>query len=188
MIRSAHAARCAGTRRASCGVPARIPASLLGPRELTRYYEFAAEQEHVWVAEHDGTIVGGCVLTDDPAGQLKRFVRAAPVKFAKAMGGSLLSSRALRRRLVSRSSPGEAHAPEVTQIFTDGKVRGKGLGAQLLRTCEATLRTRGVRKYFVHTQRDDNAAGIRFYRREGFVQIGESRSFGEAFLVMQKDL
>jgi ribosomal protein S18 acetylase RimI-like enzyme len=148
-----------------------LPASLLtklGARALTRFYRLAiaSRDEHVWVATDDtGAVAGGCLLSDEPATMSQRLL--------------------LGRRLVVRAS---AHSPEVTQIFTDGKLRGKGLGAQLLRTCEETLRTRGVRKYFVHTQRDDNEAGIRFYRREGFVQIGESRSFGQPFLVMQKDL
>jgi GNAT superfamily N-acetyltransferase len=142
----------------------------LGPRALARFYRLAiaSPNEHVWVATADdtgGRVVGGCVLSDEPATMSQRLL--------------------LGRRLVARAS---AHSPEVTQIFTDGKLRGKGIGAQLLRTCEETLRTRGVRKYFVHTQRDDNEAGVRFYRREGFVQIGESRSFGQPFLVMQKDL
>jgi ribosomal protein S18 acetylase RimI-like enzyme len=154
-----------------------LPASMLtrlGSLIVTRYYRFAigSPLEHVWVALDDAgsggdgarTVVGGCVLSDEPGTVSQRFF--------------------LGRRFVRRP----AHSPEVTQIFTDGKLRGKGLGAALLRACEATLRTRGLRKYFVHTQRDDNDAGIRFYRREGFVPIGESRSFGEAFLVMQKEL
>src|SRR5262245_32159326 len=132
---------------------------------LARYNRFAlaSRLEHVWVAEQDG-VIAGCVLSDEPATFSQRFF--------------------LGRRWLAR--PGLA--PEVTQIFTDGKARGQGIGGQLLRTCEATLRTRGVQKYFVHTQRDDNEAGIRFYRREGFVQIGISRSFGEHFLVLQKEL
>lgn len=145
-----------------------LPSSMLsrmGRRIVARYYRWAIRSplEHVWVADDDG-VVGGCLLSDDPATVSQRFF--------------------LRRRWLPR----EGHKPEVTQIFTDGKLRGKGIGAALLRACEATLRTRGINSYFVHTQRDDNEAGIRFYRREGFVQVGESRSFGEAFLVMQKRL
>lgn len=145
-----------------------LPASMLtrmGRRILARYYRWAIASplEHVWVAD-EGGVVGGCVLSDDPGTVSQRFF--------------------LWRRWIGRGG----HRPEVTQIFTDGKLRGKGIGAALLRTCEETLRTRGVDRYFVHTQRDDNAAGIRFYRREGFEVIGESRSFGEAFLVMQKEL
>jgi ribosomal protein S18 acetylase RimI-like enzyme len=178
-----------------------LPTSLLtelGHDALVRYYRFAigSSPEHVWVATDaepragEGAVIGGCVLSDDPSGVMKRFVRFGPLYFAGDLGRAMIASGSLRRRLVQglRGGSDGGHKPEVTQIFTDAKRRGEGLGAQLLRTCEATLSQRGTRKYFVHTQRDDNEAGIRFYRREGFEVIGESRSFGEAFLVMQKEL
>jgi ribosomal protein S18 acetylase RimI-like enzyme len=62
------------------------------------------------------------------------------------------------------------------------------VGAQLLRVCEDHLRLEGESAYTVHTHRDDNASGIRFYEREGFAIIGESRSFGDAFVVMRKSI
>jgi GNAT superfamily N-acetyltransferase len=171
-----------------------LPSSLLsklGAAALARYYAFAIDspREHVWVADDNG-VVGGCVLSDEPQSVLVRFTRHAPLQLARELAAQTLRDRDLRARLWRRlGDPRETpHAPEVTQIFTDANRRGQGIGAQLLRTCEATLRTRGTVSYFVHTQRDDNDAGIRFYTREGFVPIGESRSFGEAFLVLQKDL
>ena len=169
-----------------------LPSSLLsalGRDVLDRYYRFAIEAETVLVAE-DAGVIGGCVLCERPGEVLGRFVRAAPVAFARATAAALVRDRGLRARLVQRlrERGDEPHAPEVTQIFTDSRRRGQGIGASLLRTCEEILRDRGVRNYFVHTERDDNEAGIRFYRREGFVPVAESRSFGQAFLVMQKDL
>jgi ribosomal protein S18 acetylase RimI-like enzyme len=173
-----------------------LPASLLtelGHGSLVRYYQFAirSSHEHVWVAQESGDdIVGGCVLSDDPASVMRRFVRQVPVQFAKDLGTALIRRGSLRRRMLAglRGGSEEGHRPEVTQIFTDAQRRGHGFGAQLLRACEETLRAARTGSYFVHTQRDDNEAGIRFYRREGFVQIGESRSFGEVFVVMQKTL
>jgi len=105
----------------------------------------------------------------------------------------LVKNSNVRRRVAHRivhppafdSGP---YAPEVTQIFTSEAARGRGIGAQLLRACEEDLRARGIRAYFVHTHRDDNAAGIAFYRREGFVTISEGTSFGDVFLLMQKEL
>jgi ribosomal protein S18 acetylase RimI-like enzyme len=178
---------------------ASLPSSLLsklGTGALVRYYQYLmdSEAELVWVADEDGAVAGGCVLSDQPQTMLGRFARHAPFRLARELAVQTLRDRDLRARLARRlRDPGAEphdppHSPEVTQIFTDPRLRGRGLGAQLLRTCEATLRTRGSGTYFVHTQRDDNDAGIRFYRREGFVTIGESRSFGEAFLVMQKEL
>jgi GNAT superfamily N-acetyltransferase len=175
-----------------------LPASLLtalGEAALVRYYAFVAESfdELAWVAHDHGQIVGGCVLSYAPGTVLRRFVRYDAVTFLRELGGRLLGDRALRRRLLGRGDGGPGtsdgpHAPEVTQIFTDARLRGRGIGAALLQACEAALRSRAGRKYYVHTHRDGNDAGIRFYRREGFVPTGESRSFGQAFLVMQKEL
>ncbi len=175
---------------------ASLPDSLmtrLGPAALARFYAFLGESAHerVWVAEADGAVAGGCVVSDAPHTIQSRFARHRPLAFALDVARGVARDRGLRARLASRrdsTSSDPAHVPEVTQIFTDAGWRGKGLGARLLASCEADLRGRGHTKYFVHTQRDDNDAGIRFYRREGFVAVGESRSFGEAFLVMQKDL
>jgi GNAT superfamily N-acetyltransferase len=121
---------------------------------------------------------------------LRRFVSHAPIAFVRERGTLVARDREVRSKLAAKlreRSDGELRAPEVTQIFTDRARRGHGIGAALLRACEAKLRTAQITRYFVHTERDDNTAGIRFYRREGFTQIGESRSFGRAFLVMQKD-
>ena len=189
MIRSAEPADASAlaSLHAQC-----LPSSLLtllGRDALTAYYGFACRHEQVWVAEQDLRVVGGCVLSERPASQLRRFVTAHPLVFARSFARRLAISATLRQRLLAGGGGSdEGHAPEVTQIFTDGKLRGQGIGAALLRTCEGTLRGRGHRKYYVHTQRDDNDAGIRFYRREGFVPVGETRSFGEPFLVMQKEL
>jgi GNAT superfamily N-acetyltransferase len=183
-----------------------LPASLLsalGQPVLEQYYAFVAwpdrprpsagsRPERAWVVvDGEDNLVGACVLSDEPGSLLQRFARYAPVSLGRALLTQLVRNRTLRTRVAHRlrERGGDVpHAPEVTQIFTDRRVRGSGFGGRLLRACEAHLRTRGVRSYFVHTERDDNDAGIRFYRREGFVTIGESRSFGQAFLVMQKDL
>jgi ribosomal protein S18 acetylase RimI-like enzyme len=175
---------------------AALPRSLftaLGHTALVRYYAYceASRWETAWTATEAGRVVGACVVSREPDSVLARFVRHAPIAFARELGGLVVRDRTVRGHLVAQlrdRSATEPHRPEITQIFTDDRQRGRGIGAALLRTCETDLRTRGVQCYFVHTERDDNTAGIRFYRREGFTPIGESRSFGRAFLVMQKDL
>jgi GNAT superfamily N-acetyltransferase len=174
-----------------------LPRSMLtqlGRDALVRFYQWAVANkvEHTWSVVIDDQVVGGCVLSDEPQSILARFTRHAPVKFARDLGSQLVVNSDLRHRFLRRlreRDPGDGpYVPEVTQIFTDARRRGQGIGAALLRRCEKDLRGRGGTKYFVHTERDDNEAGIRFYLREGFRQIAESRSFGTAFLVMQKDL
>jgi ribosomal protein S18 acetylase RimI-like enzyme len=172
-----------------------LPSSLftaLGRDALIRYYAYveSSPYETAWTAAVNGLVAGACVVSYEPQSVLSRFVRHAPIVFARELGALVVRDSVLRTALAQRlrEPAGESHAPEVTQIFTDARHRGHGIGAALLRSCEANLRTRGVARYFVHTERDDNDAGIRFYRREGFEPIGESRSFGRAFLVMKKDL
>jgi len=194
MIRKAFPADCDALARLHA---ASLPTSLLtalGRSALVRYYEFALRSplESVFVAD-DGGVLGGCVLSDEPHTLLDRFARYAPFKLARELAVQVVKNPTIRRRIGHRlahppSPAAGPHAPEVTQIFTEEAARGRGIGGQLLRACEEGMRARGVRAYFVHTHRDDNSAGISFYRREGFVTISEGRSFGDVFLVMQKEL
>jgi ribosomal protein S18 acetylase RimI-like enzyme len=167
--------------------------SALGGAGVARYYRFALASpvERVLVARAEG-VVAGCVFTTAASTLLWRFARAAPAALARDVAGALASRhvrRRLRARLVELARGGAAPAlPEVTQIFTDPTRRGGGVGAALLRAAEAALREDGPRAYCVHTLRDDNDAGIRFYRREGFAPTATTRSFGDHYLVMTKEL
>src|SRR5688572_21487219 len=136
-----------------------LPSSMLtalGHAALVRYYAWVTTAEHAWTAHADGNVVGGCVLSDAPHTVMRRFARAAPLQLGRELAKQVVVNNGFRARLLAglRGSGGDGpHAPEVTQIFTDGKLRGRGIGAQLLRACEEDLRTRGARKYFVHTER-----------------------------------
>jgi len=167
--------------------------SMLGPAAVTRYYDLVTTSpfEHVVVARSAGPIEAACVLSLEPQSVLRRFATAAPLRFAGDLAHRSLTP-AFRKRLLARIGEGgggpDSGVPEVTQIFTDAAQRGRGLGSALLRACEDRLRELGQLTYCIHTLRDDNDAGIRFYRREGFTQSGTSRSFGDTYLVMTKGL
>ena len=183
-----HAAALATLHRSS------LPSSLLstmGHATLVRYYAFASgSSRELVLAAVEGDVVGGCVLTYEPGTLLGRFVAAGRSRFAADFARAFVRDRDLRRRLWWRLRQGGSDdaedVPEITQIFTDARLRGRGIGRQLLRSCEEALRVAGHSEYIIHTQRDDNDAGIRFYRREGFTTVAETRSFGEWFLVMKK--
>lgn len=195
MISHAVAADAAGLAalHAAC-----LPASLLsalGARALERYYRFAiaAPTELVLAARSGADLAGGCVLSCAPETLLRRFVRGAPWSLARELVRELVVSRDLRRRCWQRvrergDTQPEDHLPEITQIFTNERLRGQGVGAELVRTCEGYLRERHHAGYRIHTHRDDNHDAIRFYRRSGFHQVGEIHSFGDAFVVMKKEL
>lgn len=213
MSAAAIASSAAEAARAGAGDLARLAAlhraclpdsilSALGGAGVRRYYAFAlaSPHEHVLVVREGAPggeqAVAGCVLSTAAGTMLVRFARHAPAALAHELAGALARSGRLRRRIGarlveavgSRSTPSAPALPEVTQIFTDPALRGRGLGAVLLRGAEAALRQAGHRAYCIHTLRDDNDAGIRFYRREGFSAIGTTRSFGDPYLVMTKEL
>lgn len=167
--------------------------SMLGPAAVTRYYDLVTTSavEHVVVARGTGPVEAACVLSLEPDTVLRRYVSAAPLRFAADLAHRALTP-AFRKRLLARLEEGGGAAgtgvPEVTQIFTDAAQRGRGLGSALLLACEDKLRALGHLTYCIHTLRDDNDAGIRFYHREGFTDSGSSRSFGDHYLVMTKGL
>jgi GNAT superfamily N-acetyltransferase len=165
--------------------------SALGPQVVTRYYKFAAvsPSEVVRVARVDGRIAGACVLSLAPGSLLRRFAMRSPWLMATRLAVHVVIDRDLRKRLRARVHERDSNPvqlPEVVQIFTDPAHRGRGIGAKLLSACEESLREAGERAYCIHTHRDDNAAGIRFYQREGFATVGETSSFGDHFVVMTK--
>ena len=177
--------------------------SMLGPAAVARYYDLVTTSatEHVFVVRmvEDrsrggtpfGDVVAACVLALEPQTVLGRFARSAPLRLAGDLLGQTLHGgfrRRVRARLAEPPGTTGTGVPEVTQIFTDAAQRGKGLGSALLRACEDKLRELGQLTYCIHTLRDDNDAGIRFYRREGFTDSGTSRSFGDHYLVMTKGL
>jgi len=203
--RREHADALATLHRAS------LPASLLsalGQRALVRYYThvidsprelvlvaiaspgLAEERSTAGAGTIDDGVVGGCVLSNEPHTLLRRFVTSARMRFAVELARAAVTDRSLRarlwRRLRERGGDDGQHLPEITQIFTDARQRGRGIGADLLRSCEEALRVAGQSEYIIHTHRDDNDAGIRFYRREGFATMGETTSFGDSFLLMKK--
>ncbi len=194
-----------------------LPASILtalGDEALYRYYDtvVGSLREHVFVAlDEEHAVVAVCVLSMAPGSLLRRFAVGAPVSMLRDLAkGSLLTAELRHRvgaraweastgvargalRLVTRASSRDASdtsagLPEVTQIFTDPTLRGQGVGTSLLRTVEDTLQGMGRQGYCIHTLRDDNDAGIRFYRREGFTVTGTTTSFGDHYLVMTKGL
>lgn len=169
--------------------------SVLGQPAVVRYYRMVLRSydEIVAIARNArGTIDAGVVVSRSPADLLDRFSRVEPWPLALEITKSLVLSGDLRRRAFRRfgeAVPHETHGiPELVQIFTDPALRGRGIGADLVRSCEDALRRAGDRAYVIRTHRDGNDAGIRFYRRLGFTIIGETRSFGDHYVVMKKDL
>jgi GNAT superfamily N-acetyltransferase len=173
-------------------LPASI-VSILGAAAVARYYAFVARAsaEHVLVARHGDAIAGACVVSCAPSTLLRRFATEAPCVLSRELVTQLVACRAMRRRFLRRlteTNPATPLLPEVVQIFTDPRLRGRGFGSALLRGSEDHLRARGYLSYCIHTLRDDNHAGIRFYLSKGFTIAGTTRFFGDHYLIMTKVL
>ncbi len=165
--------------------------SCLGRAALERYYDFVidSKEEAVFVCRAEERVIGGCVLTYQSQSLLSRFVQKAPLRFALELAQGVRKNRALARRLwlrLQERNPSGPDLPEVVQIFTAASQRGRGIGRDLLSFAEKTLADRAIGEYCIHTLRDDNEAGRRFYRRHGFQEVSEGRSFGDFYVLMTK--
>lgn len=77
---------------------------------------------------------------------------------------------------------------EVLNLAVRPERRRKGEGGALLRAAVAEFRKRGVRRVFLEV-RESNAAGIAFYKRHSFSQVGWREGYyrdpAEAAIVME---
>ncbi len=148
---------------------------------VTRYYtDF--EPGSVWVAEHDGTVVGyltGCLDTGRyrrvlawrvvPRAVLHAFLRG--VFWSRKTWGAIIAGLrtwrhdGLRRRVALRQYPAHLHL-NVQQGFRSQQV-GHGLMERFLEGARAA----GVRGVYAAVS-GQNSAACRFFERMGFTTLG----------------
>jgi ribosomal protein S18 acetylase RimI-like enzyme len=177
---------------------ASIADSLPGPLGCAfarRMYRFLArsERELVLVERVGGRVESACVLSEDPASLQARLVLATFPALATAATVALLRRAAfrdwLRHRVAETLAGGEGEpGPEITYIFTNPDLRGRGLGARLVERAEAYLRARGAREFWVKTIDDPANRAIAFYEASGFARHGAKREGGRLFVVLHKKL
>jgi len=85
---------------------------------------------------------------------------------------------------------GDVHASEriswIATIGIDPDYRRRGIGRELLRACEARLKTQRIRL----SVRASNDGAIRLYEQEGYQRLEVWQGYyndGEAAIVMEKD-
>ncbi len=82
---------------------------------------------------------------------------------------------------------------EILSIAVSARVRGGGIGGQLLAATLAKLAARGARRVFLEVEAG-NAPAIALYRRYGFAEVGRRRAYYQTAerkadaLVMRRDL
>lgn len=69
-----------------------------------------------------------------------------------------------------------AHEIEILNFAVDKRLRGRGIGASLLREAFQWGKTQGAQRAFLEV-RSSNAAALKFYERHGFQTVGRRRSY-----------
>ncbi len=150
---------------------------LLGERFIAELYRglAGARRSGVWRAVREGRTVGflaGCA--DIRRAALAVLVRRGP-RLA-GLGTLRLAHRGVRRmafaaiRYVPRRG-GDREAAELLAIAVDPAVQGTGAGRRLVARFEKALRTWGIERYAVSTNRDEVGSNA-FYRGLGFEDAG----------------
>ncbi|MDA1185864.1 MAG: GNAT family N-acetyltransferase [Acidobacteria bacterium] len=171
-----------------------LPA-LLGVGFSDRLYRFLARSpdETLFPERVDGRIESVCVLSFAPASLHGRILRGTlPVLVLHALSAFVMRPdfRTFLRRSVAeaRRDVESPAAPEITYIFTNGRLRGHGLGARLLARVETYLRDRGETACFVKTLDTADNRAIAFYEENGFAPIGTRAEAGRRFVQFQKPI
>lgn len=172
-----------------------LPA-LLGTAFTEQLYRFlaASEKELVFVERVDGEIASVCVVSFEPDSLQKRIVGKTLVRLLPAALAALFTNAAFREHLrhALREALGAAdvplHAPEITYVFTNPRLRGRQLGRYLVERVDRELSARAVRSYYVKTLDDPDNRALGFYAANGFVRLGTRIEGGRRFVEFQKSL
>jgi ribosomal protein S18 acetylase RimI-like enzyme len=172
------------------------PLGRLGQTMVERYYRWAASSaaEHIVVWRDGPEVRAAAVVSVDPGAVMRRFVRHAPVAFARAMLVQVAVDRQLRREALAYTREAiQLHdtmdpSPELLQIFVSRECRRRSIGLSLLRDIEAWLRARAIDAYYARTLLDDNEHALGFYRRAGFERVRNVTYCGRAYVLLRRVL
>lgn len=87
--------------------------------------------------------------------------------------GAFLRGGELAGFILSRVAADEA---EILTVAVSPRRRGEGLAGQLMRANMAQLQGAGAKSWFLEVEAQ-NASALALYRRFGFTQVGERRSY-----------
>ena len=169
--------------------------ALLGVRYAGVLYQFLAGSEHevLFTEAVDGQVESCCVVSLDPDSLFTRIARGtwpALVRDAllalrlRAFRSYLLGT--LRDALKPGKKPGRA--PEITFIFSNRDVRGRGFGRVLIERVDRYLQESGFGVYYVKTLDEPANRAIGFYEEQGFAPIDRCEEAGRTFVEFEKQL
>jgi ribosomal protein S18 acetylase RimI-like enzyme len=168
--------------------------SALGSAAAAAFYEgyLASPRCVAFVDEQDATLRGFVLGSDDPETMRRDALRANTSGIALRTGASLLRRpRALLYLVGAAAGPRQGgfdpRAPELTYIAVREEARGAGVGSALLAAFDAGLRLRGVARYELSVEADNEAA-MAFYEAKGLKPTGSYRQFGRTYRRYAKQL
>ena len=171
--------------------------SSLGPKFLSLYYRGVVDAPegiaYVYLNENKepaGFVAG----TSNPQGFYKRLLKRDWLKFSFASIAALLKNPgAIPRVARGLIHPGQNPAgEEIAGLFSIGvlpELQGTGAGKKLVQAFLSQARTRGCKRVFLTTDRDDNEPVNHFYQKLGFVvereyKTPEGRNMNEYWITL----
>ena len=170
--------------------------NFLGPKFVSAFYNFAdqSQSEYVFVSRKNQTIVGVCIMSLDMHNLVAKMRSQIPLTIIIK---GLLSWKFLMKvtniffykiKNSKYKNGRQINLPEVLYIFTDPKVQGEGIGTALLATCEACLKTMGIKDYVVKTWTSEAHPAVKFYKKNGFVEDKKVINNGKVLQFMKKTI
>ena len=149
--------------------------SFLGPQFLRLYYENIVDYPDAagYVCVKDGRVIGFVCGVASPSRFYSYLLRTRWWRFAQAaLGATLRRPSTILRLLRAWLYPGQTSRREDTATLTSMAVapamQGKGIGARLVAAYLEDMRTRGIKRVDLTTDRYGNDKVNAFYQKQGF--------------------
>lgn len=140
------------------------------------YQSYIGDQRNgiLWVVVHQERIVGFVAGVIQQKGYYKKLIKEKVFAFAFASIKAIISEpRTLPRLIRALKRPNEAEESATEACLMSIAVlpewQGYGIGKRLIEVFSDDLRKRGIRKYCLTTDRDNNEVVNKFYLNHGFI-------------------
>jgi len=168
-----------------------LPRSLLSrvgkgfTRHFYRSVANSASDALFYIRDAEGGIAASLVMSEDPDALTERLPKL------RLLAAALLRPRSwlpLLRAVFDRTDTGASAGPTIVVLFTDARLRRRGLSRHLVEAAETLAAAWGRDSITVVTEnRKDNSA-ISFYLAIGYRQLGRVQRQGQDLLRLGRDL